>query len=249
MAFLKKFLFRNLSLENYLRVLQRTYFTLYKTGLLRWNKKIYGYHYYVKKLIKHGDTVIDIGANLGYYSLLFSKWVGTTGKVYAVEPVPIYQKTLMEMAGKTTNIHLIPYALGTEESEIEMSLPTIGGYLHTGRAHVEERADHVAKDIIFKAKMQTPQTVFNNIKKVDYIKCDTEGFEYVILSNMYTLISQYKPILQIEVAIENREKLDSLLEGIGYEKFVLYKNTLIRYQLAKNKNAEYEFIYIYKPQK
>lgn len=248
MAFLKRFLFRNLSLENYLRVLQRTYFTLYKTGILRWNK-IYIYHYYVKKLIKDGDAVIDIGANLGYYSLLFSKWVGMTGKVYAVEPTPVYQKILMEMADKTTNIQLIPYALGTEESEIKMSLPTSGGYLHTGRAHIKEENDHTAKDIIFEAKMQTPQKVFNNIKKVDYIKCDAEGFEYIILINIAALISQFKPILQVEVAIENREKLDFFLQGIGYEKFVLYKNKLIPYHIAKDKDSEYEFIYIYDIQK
>ena len=42
----------------------------------------------VKKELKKGDIVIDIGANIGYYVLLESKIVGEKGKVYAIEPVP-----------------------------------------------------------------------------------------------------------------------------------------------------------------
>ena len=42
----------------------------------------------LKQNIYQGNTVLDIGANIGYYTLIMSKLVGSTGKVYAFEPEP-----------------------------------------------------------------------------------------------------------------------------------------------------------------
>ena len=90
---IQKLLYKSLSLENYLRILQKGYFLAYHLGLLKLSSK-YTYHYFIKKLINKGDTIIDIGANLGYYSILFAQWTGRAGKVYAVEPVKIFNKIL-----------------------------------------------------------------------------------------------------------------------------------------------------------
>src|SRR3990172_1939329 len=43
---------------------------------------------FVKKIIHEGDIVLDIGANIGYYSLIFAKLVGKLGKVFSFEPEP-----------------------------------------------------------------------------------------------------------------------------------------------------------------
>ena len=43
---------------------------------------------FLRNIIKEGMNVVDIGANIGYFSLLFSKWVGDKGKVYSIEPDP-----------------------------------------------------------------------------------------------------------------------------------------------------------------
>ncbi|MDR2585690.1 MAG: FkbM family methyltransferase, partial [Prevotellaceae bacterium] len=128
---IKKILYSTLSRDNYLRTLQRSYFILYRLGVLKFSPK-YAYHYFVKKLINKGDTILDIGANLGYYSILFARWVGKKGRVYAVEPVSVYNTIFNELAKKHGNITLYPYALGNIEKEVELVSVVSSGYLRTG---------------------------------------------------------------------------------------------------------------------
>src|SRR5688572_20270646 len=90
---LKKTLFRILGLNAYLSLLQKFYLLSYKSGYLK-NNKSYAWHYFVKKLLKPDDVIIDIGANLGYFSYVFIETVKKQGHVYSVEPVEIYRQQL-----------------------------------------------------------------------------------------------------------------------------------------------------------
>ena len=67
---------------------------LYSVGLLRLWDKFYFYNE-VKRYIKTGDAVIDIGANLGYYTYIFSGLVGKEGTVYAIEPIKDFHNLLV----------------------------------------------------------------------------------------------------------------------------------------------------------
>lgn len=181
---IKELLFKSLSLDNYLRLLQRSYFFLYKTGILKFNKA-YTYHYYIKRFIKKGDVIIDIGANLGYYSILFAQWVGTSGKVHSIEPVPEYNRIFSEKAKKYNNIELHPYALGPEEKDIIMIPYGKEHYLQTGRIKIydaDEDGNIEDYKIHFNSKMIRPAELFNSLEKLNYIKCDVEGFEVHALS-------------------------------------------------------------------
>ena len=64
----------------------------------------------VKREIKEGDLVIDVGANIGYYTLIFAKLVGEKGKVYAFEPEPRSFKLLKKNVeeNKYQNIMMVP---------------------------------------------------------------------------------------------------------------------------------------------
>jgi len=217
------------------------------TGILHFSHN-YDLHYYVKNLINKGNTVIDIGANLGYYSFLFAKWVGTSGHVYAVEPIRIYNEVYNTKAKKFKNITLLPYALGSENKEIEMVSPTKEDYLRTGLPHVyEESRDGKLDDIKFrfKAEMKRPSELFSNIKKIDYIKCDVEGFEFNILSEMKDIINKHKPKVQVEVWGNNKQQILQLFEEMNYEAYFL--NSKKELELVdNNQNAKGDYIFIHK---
>lgn len=227
-ARLKKIFFQSLSLEWYLKVLQKFYWVSYRLGLLKWDER-YKYHYFAKKLIREGDVVIDIGANLGYYSKLFSKWVGPTGQVISVEPVPIYNKVFRPFLHDEEQVVLYPYALGKNEKKIKMVSQMKDEYLHTGLVHVfeeEKEGQLKEQDFVFNAEMKNPEKLFKDLDRIDYIKCDVEGFEYEVFGEMKPILEKHHPILQVEVNRHNKAPLMELLEEESYQPYKLEDNTL-----------------------
>ena len=85
--FIHKILYRTLPLEGYLRAVSRLFFLWQRLGIGR-EAPATEYVYHLPKLVRAGDTCIDIGANLGYYARTLSRLTGPAGRVYAVEPVP-----------------------------------------------------------------------------------------------------------------------------------------------------------------
>ena len=239
---IKKILYANLSRDNYLRALQRSYFWLYRLGILKFNRQ-FAYHYHAKKLINKGDTVIDIGSNLGYFSILFAKWVGNQGKVYSVEPVSIYNKIFAEQARKYRNITLLPYALGNEEKEVEFVSAVISGYLRTGLSHrYNPEKDDANKTYGFRvqAPMKIASKLFADLPKINYIKIDIEGDEYVVLSDMRELIQQHKPIVQAEM---NDHSVTDLLHQLGYSAYKLAGRKLVKMETVEKLEGDCIFVH------
>lgn len=228
MNLIKRLLFKTLGLEKYLTVIRNVFFISYKNGWLR-NKEEYFCHYNAKKLINPGDTVIDIGANLGYYSRIFANQCGENGKVYAVEPVLLFRSILQKTIKRYPNVTVIPYALGKEDGvTIKMGLPWNKKYLSHGRTKVIE-ADNQNIKYHFEAEMRSPMSIFNQLDKIDYIKCDIEGYERIVIPEFMPIIEKFNPIIQIETEGENRDFILEMLQKIGYKVYYSEKTQLVAY--------------------
>jgi len=83
----------------------------------------------VKQLIKPGSNVIDIGANFGWYSVLFSQLVGVSGKVFSFEPIPETYEELNSNVklNSCKNIKTFNFALGNEERSVNFGVPEFDG--------------------------------------------------------------------------------------------------------------------------
>lgn len=218
---IKALIYRSLSLNQYLRLVSRNYFILYNSRLLKKYPR-FKYHYYLGEVVNKDDVVIDIGANLGYYAVPFSKWVGQDGFVYAVEPVEQMRRVLQRNIGKRKNIKVLPYALGTENKSIRMgndSRQTNDGVIATGSHFVLDENAHAMDE--FSAEMKKGSELFKDLEKLDFIKCDVEGFETVIIPEIREILIKHHPTMLIETRGEKRTFLESFLSDIGYSAYVL----------------------------
>ena len=219
--FIKQLLYKILGVKNYLIVVSRLFFISYSMGLLRKNKA-FDCHYFIQKLIHKGDHVIDLGANLGYYSRLFAKFVGPAGRVYSVEPVTLFRRVLNINTLGFNNVEIVPYAIGEEDDRsIEMGIPKSNKYLRHGLTRILNQGEKEGFEFTFPEKMFTPVTLFGKLKRCDYIKCDVEGYEIHIIPQLEFLLKPFHPIIQIEIEPNNRKMISDFLASFAYQAYYL----------------------------
>ncbi len=145
---------------------------------------------FVKHIIKQGYTVLDIGANIGYYTLMFSKLVGPNGKIYAFEPDPENFAILKEniASNKIANVIAEQKAVSDKSGPIR---------LFKAKANL---ADHRIYDPGDKRDTVDIQSVsiddyFNGMnEEIDFIKMDIEGAEGGALKGMEQLLKRHHEI-------------------------------------------------------
>ena len=227
---IKRLLYRNLSLESYLKVLSRGFFVGYRLGIGR-HSAAYEYPHFLSRLVAKGDTVLDIGANLGYYSRILSHLVGDQGVVLAVEPVKPILGVLKHNLRGCHNVEIHNCALGAEEKEITMGNDSsrYTGYMGTGQNFVMDAengtTDHAAQE--FTAHMCRGSELFKRLPRLDFIKCDIEGYEVVVMRDMRDIIEHHQPTVLIETGGEKRTEIVRLFEELGYVGYTLHRGRLV----------------------
>lgn len=218
---IKSLLLRITGLENYLSFISLIYIRLILSGFF---KKKYPELHFIKSIVKPGDFCIDIGANLGYYSIVLGKTTGNKGKVWAIEPVKIFADVLKKNIKRFNTsgiVEVLPYALGSENKSVKMATPVIEGVFRHGLTKV---LDNEKTDIhhTYEVEMKNPGNLFSNAEKIDFIKCDVEGYETKIFPHLLKLIRKHQPLIQIEISSpENREEIFNLMNSIGYSPRIL----------------------------
>lgn len=221
---IKSGLYALLGQRAYLRLVHLVFRLAYRSGWLRRDSN-YAFHYFVSRLVKRGDYVIDIGANLGYFSMVFADLIGQEGRLWSVEPVPVYRQILMQFLGRRSNVEILPYALGDQPGEVQMGVPGKHPYRH-GLTRILTGEEAMVTDHVFRVEVRTPGDLFGRLSRLDYVKCDVEGYESHILPLMFDLFQRFRPLVQVELARENRAAIFSLFSGLEYQAYALAGQTL-----------------------
>jgi len=139
---------------------------------------------YFAMIVRPGDTCIDIGANFGYYSLLFSALSGKKGRTIAVEPNPGLCKLIRSTSNiNGGNIEVAEVALSNRNGRIVLNIPES----KFGDASIIKRNDSFfSKNTRVKVPMMTLDELVAkfSIEKVDVIKMDVEGVEPQVFDGM-----------------------------------------------------------------
>ena len=146
----------------------------------------------LKKIIKKNSTVIDIGANIGYFTLLLAKLVGPDGKVFSFEPDP-NNFSILEKNVKIngySNVILTQKAISDKTETTKLYLCKYSNGMH--RIYQSEICEgHVE---IESSKLDD---FFENVKfngNIDFIKIDTEGSEVKVIRGIKNIINMNKDV-------------------------------------------------------
>lgn len=196
---------------------------------------------YLYSELKKGDTFIDVGGNIGLFSLNASKIVGENGKVYAFEAFkPNYDQFQNHIIlNDCKNITLEHLAVSDQKSFIEILYNE--NYSNVGMASSylqeytsKEQVESISLDEYVKQKQ---------ISKIDLIKIDIEGGEFSALKGMNEILTHYQPKIVIEInsialksSSHSEQELISLLTEKGYKKMKILSQNEVSY------NAVFEFI-------
>ena len=182
----------------------------------------------ILNFLKPGSVFLDIGANIGYYSLLASRRVGEKGRVIAFEPNPITVKRIQKniVLSGASNIELFDFALSNKEDVVELYCPTSETHGYTSmRNHGWENVD------CYKVSTKKlDDSLPTNLTRIDLIKIDVEGAEMLAFEGAREVIKNFKPPILMEL----NEKAS---ENFGYD-------TLDVVKLLVSLNNDYRLKYI-----
>lgn len=170
----------------------------------------------LEKWIQPGDVCIDIGANIGRYTLKLSKIVGPQGLIIAIEPLTKSFEILAYFITKLkiTNVSLLNVAASSEchlMSVIEDKGRAFRDYLFetNTRTHTTN-LNHSGDEIKLGVKIDD----FNFPFRVKLVKIDVEGNEFSVVQGMLKIIKKDYPVLIIE---NNDNALHTVIENLGYK--------------------------------
>ena len=169
----------------------------------------------IKSLLNEGDTVLDIGANIGYYTLIMSKLVGKKGRVYAFEPEPRNLELLRKSLkiNHINNVKLFPFALSNKNTKDNFFINKVNA-----GGHSLIKTSESERFIEVEVKKLDAILIKNKIK---LIKIDTEGSEDNVLLGAKITIKKNKPIIILEYS-EDRIKTPKVKDILNQGKPILF---------------------------
>lgn len=176
-----------------------------------WFEKEMGF---LRHWLQPGMTVIDIGANLGVYSLPMSKLVGQAGRVFAYEPGSEARSCLQrsrELNG-ANNLEILPFALSDHKRE--------GRLVFGGSSELNALGAAGPGETVGITSLDNEQAA-RGWPAPDFVKIDAEGEEERILSGGRDFFARHSPLVMFEVKAGDKinERLRALFPSIGYRLF------------------------------
>lgn len=192
-----------------------------------------------REFIKNNYTIIDAGANVGVFSL-FAHHLSPRGDIYAFEPTPKIFAVLernVTANNLSQNIHIINKALGDKDKRTMLMQSQEG--LEGDNILVDSDSLKGRENIFMDSKeiLMTTLDKFvqeNDIRKVDFIKIDTEGYEKQIIKGAREVIRKFSPVIACSAYHLKNDKVE-------IPKLVLSINSKYDYRLENREERDLIF--------
>lgn len=144
---------------------------------------------FIRQKIKVGDIFLDIGANAGFYTVIVSKIVGSSGHVYAFEPGERELNLLRRNIANNnlSNVTIVERAVSNEKSTVRFAIS------HDGAMNSLSETNHPSQ-VVQEWKMVEATTIDDfikdfNVTDIDFIKIDVEGAEHLVFEGAKQFLS------------------------------------------------------------
>lgn len=156
-----------------------------------------------KKILRSGNTTLDIGANLGLVSMTMAKCVGPTGIVHAFEPNPVLQSLIRRSLAKNSISNVITHesALGAKPGELDLHVPQGNAGQGSFVYHSETPDSQHHRCKIERLSDVAEQ---HGLSSIAMIKIDVEGFENDVLLGASRILRDIRPVIIIETNEQNQ---------------------------------------------
>ncbi len=226
-------------------LLRRILLRVAPTGMLHWVKRI---HYLravrdmrladepdlevVRHLVRPGDRVLDVGANVGDYTRFLSEWVGPMGRVHSIEPMPetfaYLQNTVTQLG--LTNVECCHWAASDREGVAQMQVPSWpSGGDNLYQAQIVEASDEPGGHSV---STRCLDTALGALGPFSFVKCDVEGHELACVRGALQLTKESRPAWLVEVSHDpdtagsDGEALFEWFDKLGYAAYWFDKTSL-----------------------
>ena len=180
----------------------------------------------LRRLLRDGDTFVDVGANVGLFTMLGSRWVGPTGRVLAFEPSEREFTRLRQHVDHNGlhNVQALRMAVGNQNGT---ALLRVADAQHSGLNTLE---DHFVYTAVHEAYTETVPiarldelVASHDVRKVDVMKVDVEGGEHHVIAGARETIARDRPAVILEVASatsdpghQGRSSIEAFFASLGY---------------------------------
>lgn len=203
----------------------------------------------VKSLLKPGSVFLDIGANAGVFSLAASQWVGSEGKVIAFEPSSREYRLLEENVSlnNLSNVCLEKLAISNTNGSGALQI-AVGQHNGQNTLCNEFAYEGVSSGITEAVSLTTldQYVLEKKLSRVDLIKLDIEGAEYLAFQGAKNTLQKLRPALIFEIVKSALQKngidirdLEAFLDAVGYKTYCIDEETarLMPQQLSEMKDG------------
>jgi FkbM family methyltransferase len=168
---------------------------------------------YIEKHLRPGDVFVDVGAHVGYFTLLASRRVGPTGAVLSIEPNPFALKQLAQNVERSQlqNVLVEHTACGETRNVVQL-------YLHTESN--SSKASLYPGDVTGDVAVEVPCTTLDHLcqerslQRVKLVKIDVEGAELFVLRGMKRIMREMRPVIVLELHPHLLEAVGTPLHGV-----------------------------------
>nr|WP_321983624.1 FkbM family methyltransferase [uncultured Lichenicoccus sp.] len=169
-----------------------------------------------RRFVRPGAHVLDLGANIGYFTMLSAALVGPSGSVMAIEPNPNNARLVeaSRRANGFAHVRVVQVAAGREPGLLVLHRSHSNG---TTSVAPDDAASLLAAETVACVRVDG---IVPRRRRIGFIKADVEGAEYLALSGCLRIIRRHRPVIVTEFSPSMMPGISGI-SGLGYLRWLI----------------------------